>query len=193
MDLNKSKNKIFLIIFYMSIFIYFIIFYTKLHPIILSDTDDWLYAFNAREAVPLWKSWNPTRVLAETLMPLVSEICSYVIYPITEDFFKSLTFGYAFVLSITIIVLINVINKYLYKKYNVKQYITIMMLLFFILCHFWIFRTAYNGNNYMFKTIDACTYFYYVIPNIINCIMVIYIINNNYLQDCEKSRGGGIK
>lgn len=38
----------------------------------------------------------------------------------------------------------------------------------------------------MFKTIDACTYFYYVIPNIINCIIVICMINNNYMQIIEK-------
>lgn len=185
----ELKKRIFLASFYALIFIYFIVFFTKLHPIILSDTDDWLYAFKVREAIPLWKVWNPSRIFAETLMPVVSEICAYTIYPVTSDFFKSLTFGYAFVISGTITALINVIYKYLFKKYNVKQYILIMVVLFFILCHFWIFRIADSGNNYMFKTVDACTHFYYVIPNIINCIMVIFMINNNYIQNYEESGG----
>lgn len=185
----ELKKRIFLASFYALIFIYFIVFFTKLHPIILSDTDDWLYAFKVREAIPLWKVWNPSRIFAETLMPVVSEICAYTIYPVTGDFFKSLTFGYAFVISGTITALINVIYKYLFKKYNVKQYILIMVVLFFILCHFWIFRIADSGNNYMFKTVDACTHFYYVIPNIINCIMVIFMINNNYIQNYEESGG----
>lgn len=45
----------------------------------------------------------------------------------------------------------------------------------------------------MFKTVDACTHFYYVIPNIINCIMVIFMINNNYIQNYEESGEGKIK
>lgn len=72
------------------------------------------------------------------------------------------------------------------RRGGTREYIAIMALLFFILCHFWIFRITNSGNNYMFKTIDACTYFYYVIPNIINCIIVICMINNNYMQIIEK-------
>lgn len=185
---KKLKNKIWLVGFYVLIFIYFMVFFAKLHPIILSDTDDWCYAYDYREAIPLWKSWNPTRIFAETVMPVLSGICAYVIYPIMGDFFKSLTLGYAFVLATSITILIGVIYQYLYKKYNIKQYTSIIILFFFILCHFWIFRIAYSGNNYMFKTIDACTYFYYVIPNIINCIMVICITNNNYTQNYKKPK-----
>lgn len=165
----------------------FYYFFTRIHPIILSDTDDWFYAFNNREAVPLWKDWNPSRVFAEILMPFVSEICAYVIYPVIGDFFRSLTLGYAIVLAVTITVLISVIRKYLCEKYHAGEYTSIITLSFFILCHFWIFRVEDSGNNYMFKTIDACTYFYYVIPNIINCIMVIYMKNNNYIQNFDNN------
>lgn len=120
MDFKKIKNKNCSGIIYILVFAYFIVFFTKIHPIILSDTDDWLYAFSNREAIPLWRSWNPSRIFAETFMPVISEICTYLIYPFTGDFFGSLTLGYAFVLTITITILISVIYKYLCRKYNAE-------------------------------------------------------------------------
>lgn len=142
----------------------------------VSDTDDWNYFFNHRKAIPLWKNWNPVRVLPEVLMPLISEISTYVIYPFQGDFFQSLTLGYAFALAASITILVIVVYKYFYNKYNTELHTMIYAAVFFILCHFWIFRTASSGNNYMFKTIDACTHFFYVIPNIMNCILVIWMM-----------------
>lgn len=79
MDLKKIKNTTLILSFYALIFIYFIIFFTKLHPITISDTDDWTYLFINRKAIPLWKNWNPIRILPEVLMPLISEISTYIL------------------------------------------------------------------------------------------------------------------
>lgn len=174
MDLKKIKNTTLILSFYALIFIYFIIFFTKLHPITISDTDDWTYLFINRKAIPLWKNWNPIRILPEVLMPLISEISTYILGG--GDFFKSLTLGYAFVLAALITILVIALCRYLYNEYNIELYVMICAMVFFILCHFWIFRTANSGNNYMFKTIDACTHFFYVIPNIMNCILVVWMM-----------------
>ena len=139
MDLKKIKNTTLVLSFYGLIFIYFIIFFTKIHPIMVSDTDDWNYFFNHRKAIPLWKNWNLVRVLPEVLMPLISEISTYVIYPFQGDFFQSLTLGYAFALAASITILVIVVYKYFYNKYNTELHTMIYAAVFFILCHFGFF------------------------------------------------------
>lgn len=186
--LNTSKHKIFLGIFWGIMFVFFMVFYTRIHPIILSDTDDWMYTFHHREAIPIWNYWNPIRVFAEVFMSLISEICSYFIYPITGDYFKTLTGGYAFSVSVFITVYVVNVYKFLYKKYNMGIFSCTAIIIFYLLCHFWIFRKAESGNDYMFRASDACIYFYYVIPNIMNCIAVLWMMyDRNVLELREKN------
>ena len=148
-----------------AIFVFVLMFFTQIHPIIIFDTDDWCYAYIHRSALPLWKAWNPIRIFPEVFMPLVSMIGVYAFAPLTGDYFGALTLSYALSLAIAFTMLIYMLGR------NFKTY-PFWLILFFIICHFWILRTTQNGNYYMLSTIDACTYFFYVIPNLLNCIVV---------------------
>lgn len=44
----------------------------------------------------------------------------------------------------------------------------------FLLLHFWIYRSSESGNRFAFSTLDACTLFFYTIPNLLNTIIIIY-------------------
>lgn len=53
-----------------AIFAFLFVFFARVHPLMLFDTDDWQYISYSRHAVPIWGDWNPTRVFPETVMPL---------------------------------------------------------------------------------------------------------------------------
>lgn len=177
----QKKGRIFNGLLLLSIFLFILLFFYKIHPIIISDTDDWTYSYMHRSFRPYWKSWNPTRVLAETMMPLVSSLGAYCIYPITGKYFESLTFVYAlcmaFFFSLLIMYLIDVI-----RTYYTNMIVIIYSILFFVLSNFWIFCNGHSNNYYMLWSIDGCTYFYYVIPNLINCALVCYYIKKTSLK-----------
>lgn len=169
--MTKNKEKVLTRLFMGVLFVSFLIFFTRVHPIVLFDTDDWCYAYCHRDALPLWGVWNPIRVFPEVFMPLVSLLGRYCFELVFKDYLFSLTFSYALAVSSIFMIMV----YHLYIRFKEKT-ISIFLVSFFIICHFWIFRVSAEGNDYMFATIDACTYFYYVIPNFLNCILVLWMI-----------------
>ena len=77
--LNRKKIVIWSM-FMGAIFVFVLMFFTQIHPIIIFDTDDWCYAYIHRSALPLWKAWNPIRIFPEVFMPLVSMIGVYAFW-----------------------------------------------------------------------------------------------------------------
>ena len=171
--LNKENTLIFVTL--IILFSFLLLFFIKIHPIFLADTDDWRYAFYHRAAIPLWNNWNPIRVFPEVVMPLASEIGAYLIFPILGEYFRSLSIVYAFLVSIVSVILFYMIYLF-FNNYKYDVFSNLSVMLFFVICHFWIFRTANENNQYMLRGGDACVYFYYVIPNLLNSILVIWML-----------------
>lgn len=162
-------------------FAFFMVFYTRIHPIVIFDTDCWHYAYYDRHPWPIWGNWNPTRVFPEIMMPLVTQFGAFVIYPLSGDFFVSLTIGYAIAVSAVIAALTLVVIRH-FQRQGSGCFDTIVLALFFLINHFLVLRSAKSGNQYMFSTVNACTYFYYVIPNLMNCILVIWLMDDPSLH-----------
>lgn len=161
-------------------FTFFMVFFTKLHPIALLDSDSWYYAYHHRHAWPVWKSWNPTRVFPEVFMPLVSMFSAHIIYPITGDYFFSLTIGYSLVVSAAITLLTWMVYRHFYREGN-GSIECLALAILFLICHFLILCSDKNNNKYMLLTDNTCTYFYYVLPNLMNCILVIWLMDDKKL------------
>ena len=87
----KRKNIAF--IYQIIIFIFLIFYFTQISPLQPFDADDWRYIGSMRLPLPLWGAWNPSRVLAETLMPLGGYIAAFIIYPFTNNYLFSLSFA----------------------------------------------------------------------------------------------------
>ena len=172
--MDEKRRKMILAGFLLSVFLFFFFFYTASHPILPSDMDDWAYMYPRRLAVPIWKTWNPIRVFAEVAMPAVSVFSSIVFMPVTGNIFSAMMIGYALCMATAMTALLYGLCCVLQRK----QY-SILQILFwagiFLLSHFWIFRTQYQGNDYMLHTVDACTYFFYVIPNLLNVTAVLWL------------------
>ena len=172
--MDEKRRKMILTGFLLLVFFFFFFFYTVSHPILPSDMDDWAYMYPRRLAVPIWKVWNPIRIFAEVAMPAVSVLSSVLFMPVTGNIFSAMMIGYALCMAAAMTALLYGFCCVLRKK----QYSDLQMLFwtcFFLLSHFWIFRTQYQENDYMLRTVDVCTYFFYVIPNLLNATAVLWL------------------
>lgn len=168
------------------------LFYTVCYPILPSDMDDWAYIYPRRMAVPMWKVWNPIRVFAEVGMPTTSMISSVLFRPLTGNIFTAMMIGYALCMAAAMTMLLFFLYKMLQKKqYTVNQ--SLFRSIFFLLSHFWIFRIDYQMNDYMLRTSDACTYFFYVIPNLMNATAVLWLEADPTLRNLRPSNTSYLK
>lgn len=162
-------------------FAFFLVFFTKVHPIALFDTDSWYYAYYHRDPWPIWQFWNPTRVFPEVFMPVVTEFSAYVIYPLVGDYFFSLTIGYATVVSAAVALLTWMVYSH-FQKEGCNAFECTVLSLLFLICHFLILRSGDSKNRYMLLTENTCTHFYYVLPNLLNCTLVLWLIDDPKLS-----------
>lgn len=177
---HPTKQRAVTIILVCCTFAFFMVFFTRIHPMVIFDTDSWYYAYYHRHAWPVWHLWNPIRVFSEVFMPAVSQFSAYVIYPITGDYFFSLTIGYAFVVSAAVTLLTWMVMRHFQREGSGPFEYTALTLLFLI-CHFLILRSKTTENKYMLLTDIACTYFYYVLPNLLNCTLVMWLMDDEKL------------
>lgn len=115
--MNK-KEKVISFIFLIMISLFFIIFYVVIHPIVLFDSDDWIYCNVSRDAIPLYRTWNPTRILPEVLMPLCTKMGAYLVWPFLKDasFFRVLTYVYAISVTAAVILFIGELYALIWVK-----------------------------------------------------------------------------
>ena len=92
---NHSWNFYFLLIVFVSMFIFF----TSVHCLIIYDGDDWVNLSQMRLFVPMWRGFNPIKILPETLMPLVGYLSGYAITPITKNYVAAVTLLSALLVS----------------------------------------------------------------------------------------------
>ena len=168
-------------------FAFFMVFFTKVHPIALFDTDSWYYAYYHRHPWPIWQFWNPTRVFPEVFMPVVSLFSAHVIYPLVGDYFFSLTIGYATVVSAAVTLLTWMVYRH-FQQEGCGAFECAVLSLLFLICHFLILRSGDSKNRYMLLTENTCTHFYYVLPNLLNCTLVLWLIDDPKLTHFFTSR-----
>ncbi len=174
--IKKNKKAVGLFFFGLAVFLIMLAYFTRLHALVLFDTDDWKYASYSRQAVPLWKNWNPTRVFPEIFMSLCYDFASAVFYPVSKDYLGAGTFMTALVVSVAVCVYLVTFVRLLRVRFQVEDSLSLGAGALFFLMHFWIFRSALTGNQHMFYSFDICCYYYYIIPNLLNCTLVMLAI-----------------
>ena len=91
MTTTERKHKIAEAAFWIAAFVFLCVFFSVVHPLQVWDGDDWLYISWRRNAYPIWKAWNPSRILPETFMSMVAGVGVYAVYPFTKDYLQSIT------------------------------------------------------------------------------------------------------
>ena len=78
------------------------VFLTVINPLVIYDTDDWMYIYLLRKPIPKPGAWNPTRIFPETFMPLVSYFGALVINNVIDNYCLSLTLAHGIFGSIVL-------------------------------------------------------------------------------------------
>lgn len=179
----EKKVRILKVIYLFGIFFAIFIFFTRIHPLVIFDTDDWLGISYKRHPIPLWGDWNPTRVFPEVLMPLCGDIAAFFVYPLTGDYIRSFTLVNGAVVALFIVLYMHMFFELLYKKWKLPTFRAFAFSTVFLLLHFLVFRSSDTGNEYLFFAPNVTSYYYYVIPALLNCSLVLYLLRNDVLYD----------
>lgn len=174
--MKDRKQQRYQIAWYLLLFGLMYLWFARIKPLVPYDGDDWLYMSYARKAVPLWGDWNPARVLPEVLMPLCAGFAAYGVLPLTGDYIGSITVVSAAVVSGMIVLYVYWLERLLEQKTDLSSFTVRLLGAFFLLFHFLVFRQDDRNNSHLFHCLDLTCYFYYLIPALLNCVLVMFLM-----------------
>lgn len=148
-----------------------LLFFEIAHPLVVLDADDWTYISQSRMALPSTGFWNPARILPEVLMPYASALGVMLFRPL--GYIPSITAMNGLVLSLFITAYVYAFFRLLTDTLDLGPARAAGLALVFLLLHFTIFRTQAAQNQYLFWAKDLTCVYYYVIPALLNCSLVM--------------------
>lgn len=181
---KKEKQNIIIVNIVIGILLLF--FFTKCCPIVPYDADDWIYMGQIRIPVPMWKGWNPCKVLPEVMMSMCGYIGAYVVYPLVGDYFLSITITAASILTIFIVTLCLCFMWFINRRFRFSINLSLAFEVFFLISNYVIFRNR-GTSTYMFFAENMNCIFNYTVPGIVNGIAVLYMMG---YEDFAKAYGG---
>ena len=149
-QLQKEKIVLLKVFFWLVVFAGLFSFFFFAHPVILFDADDWYYATYWRRPLPMPGEFNGIKVFPEVAMPFVSEIGALIFFPILGDYLRSLALVYALVEASIITAYVYMTELFVRKTMDVKQGLSHVISLFFLLFHFLVFKNNFDGNIHLF-------------------------------------------
>lgn len=171
---NRRHFPLWQIGFFVIIFVIVFSFFTKAHLLVPYDGDDWANLSSMRNAVPMWKGYNPIKILPEDLFPLVGLIAAYVTYPIFGDYVYSIAATSAFVFSLIICLYLYLFYRLVQAWFSLSDYAAILTTATFFLMHFCLFYGKGKTTAYLLGTVNLTCVYHYVIPALVNVCMVLY-------------------
>ncbi|AEF80309.1 hypothetical protein [Leadbettera azotonutricia] len=172
--LQKLKEDIWIILASLFVFSALMVFFTVVHPIIPYDNDDWGLLCNFRHAFPDASTSSPSRIFQEIFMPFIGLISAFVVNIFVKDYLFSFAVTLAIVLAVISTVLFNVVYR-LFCSLTNKKGLSILICLLMSLFYFGFFKTRYD-STYMLYSINYTCAFYYIIPNLLNSILVCLLM-----------------
>lgn len=187
--MNIKKEKIANILIWVMVYAFFLVLWTRIHPVMVADADDWTYISFSRQALPAWKAWNPAKVFPETFMSLCGNIAAFIVYPIINDWSHAMTYTFAAVISIIVTAYIFLFHQVIERLFVLNKLNRYFVDFFFICSHFWVFKTSAERNSYMFMSHSLNTEMNYRVPMFIAATLLFYVIVR--IIDEEKIKLGG--
>lgn len=178
------------------LFLLIFIFFERIFPVYPYDGDDWLYIGSMRVPIPSLHAYNPSKVFPETFEPLTGMISAYVVYPITHKYVESISVIQTLIIASFITCLMFMFYKLLRSKFNLSNVLSLAFEVIFFLSFFALFKLykMNSGPQYFgFWAKDLNCYWNYIIPGLLNGILLMYLENNSNLSyDIlkDKKKGG---
>lgn len=185
--MNETRKKLCHGLFYLAIFIFLFVWFTKVHALVVFDADDWSYLAYVRDTTPVWGEWNPAKVFPEVVFPFFSTVAAYLVMPLTHDYITAQTVMHALVVSLSITGYLWCFSRLLRRCFPVSQLTASVVTCLFLLVHFLALRSADSGNQYLFYCVDLNCYYNYLLPALLNASLVMSLIHNPRIADFLKS------
>ena len=185
--MNETRKKLCHGLFYLAIFIFLFVWFTKVHALVVFDADDWSYLAYVRATTPVWGEWNPAKVFPEVIFPFFSTVAAYLVMPLTKDYITAQTVMHALVVSLSITGYLWCFSRFLRRCFPVSRLTANLVTCLFLLVHFLALRSADSGNQYLFYCVDLNCYYNYLLPALLNASLVMSLIHNPRIADFLKS------
>ena len=181
-DEKSRRERVLYVLFICGVWIYLFLFFSKIHPLMMHDGDDWAYASYSRGALPIWGYWNPAKVFPETFMPACVSFAAYFVMPLGFDLSWAIAYAVAAVVSTVITAYIALMERYLHRQYGGPRAFCVLLTMLFFVCHFLVFRTQRDHNTHMFYSWNVNGYFNYLMPALLNAGIVIIMESGNVFR-----------
>lgn len=185
--MNETRKKLCHGLFYLAIFTFLFIWFTKIHALVVFDADDWSYLAYVRDTTPVWGEWNPAKVFPEVIFPFFSTVAAYLVMPLTKDYITAQTIMHALVVSLSITGYLWCFSALLRRCFPVSRLTASVVTCLFLLVHFLALRSEDSGNQYLFYCVDLNCYYNYLLPALLNASLVMSLIRNPRLAEFLKS------
>lgn len=185
--MNETRKKLCHGLFYLAIFTFLFVWFTKIHALVVFDADDWSYLAYVRATTPVWGEWNPAKVFPEVVFPFFSTAAAYVLMPLTHDYVTAQTIMHALVVSLAITGYLWCFSALLRRCFPVSRLTASLVTALFLLMHFLALRGEESGNQYLFYCVDLNCYYNYLLPALLNASIVMSLVHNPKMADFLKS------
>lgn len=185
--MNERQKKLCHGLFYLAIFTFLFVWFTKVHALVVFDADDWSYLAYVRATTPVWGEWNPAKVFPEVIFPFFSTVAAYLVMPLTKDYITAQTLMHALVVSLSITGYLWCFSRLLRRCFPLSRLTASVVTVLFLTAHFLALRWADFGNQYLFYCVDLNCYYNYLLPALLNASLVMSLICNPKMADFLKS------
>jgi len=170
-----KKEKYLNVLMHAGIAVFLLFFFIRICPLVVFDCDDWRYLGNFRLPIPIWKGWNPARVMPETLMPIAGWLAARIVCPICGDYVYSVTIISAIIITLAITVMCSCLQKLLVVRCQLTMRAAFAGEILFLIFFFLIFRNR-GTSQCMFSSADLCCIYFYTMSGILNAIIVLFFL-----------------
>ena len=158
-----------------ALFAFMLYLYVRVMPVVAWNGDDWTYLSQFRDMFPTLTRWNPARILPEVLHPLVGRAAS-VLYAVCGNYVQSLVWSHALLLAAGVAALGMVLYLAL-RGVSRDAPLALFSAAFFMALSFSLFKSRAEGNIFLFHADLLTVSTFYVLPNLINSIVVCGILH----------------
>lgn len=172
--------------FLLGVLVFLLVFFLHYRPLIVDNMDDWTYLAFTRAAVPIWKSWNPAKVLPEILMPACAQVAVWFVMPFTGDYVGSIALVTGVFLSLMITLYIALFARLVAERMRLGAPLTVLVSALFLVFHFRSWMSPWIPSQHLFYTGCITTCFNYTIPALLNIQLVLMMeIKRNQADAAE--------
>lgn len=151
--------------------------FTVIHPVTITSGDEWINLSSGRQAYPQWGGFNPIKVVPEVSFPLFGNIASSVVMPLGFTFLEAIAYLTAVLVAVLVVLFLYQFYLLMRKTAGLSTYTSSVLVIFYLLCLFGLFRTLNNNNSpYLLWEQNLTCYYHYIVPALINGTLALYVL-----------------